>query len=107
MLNKSNNEEREQDISFSDDFASFDPEQVNESDSRLVKSYQNARVFNSKPGKMAVLGEDEIKLYSAWLEKAHTYFREATNKGNSLTFASEWMLDNFSTNFSGYTNKFL
>ncbi|MBW6473736.1 MAG: hypothetical protein K0B14_11460, partial [Anaerolineaceae bacterium] len=95
MLNKSNNEKREQDISFSDDFASFDPEQMNELDSRLVKSYQNARVFTSKPGKMAVLGEEEIKLYSAWLDKAHTYFREATNKGNSLTFASEWMLDNY------------
>jgi cyclic beta-1,2-glucan synthetase len=95
MLNKSNNEEREQNDSFSEDSTSFVTEQLNESDSKLVKSYQNARVFTSKPGRKAVLGEDEIKLYSAWLEKAHTYFRETTNKGNSLTFASEWMLDNY------------
>ncbi|MBE0687163.1 MAG: hypothetical protein IH585_14325 [Anaerolineaceae bacterium] len=95
MLNKSNNEKREQDSSFSEDSTLFKTEQLNELATTLVKNYQNARVFPSKSGKMAVLGEDEIKLYSAWLEKAHTYFREATNKGNSLTFASEWMLDNY------------
>ena len=37
MLNKSNNEEREQDNSFSDDFASFDPEQLNKLDSHLLE----------------------------------------------------------------------
>ena len=95
MLNKTNNEEREQDISFSEDSTSSVTKQLNELDSKLIKSYQNACVVASKSGKMAVLGEDDIKLYSAWLEKAHTYFREATNKGNSLTFASEWMLDNY------------
>lgn len=95
MLNKSNDREREEDVSFSDDSTTLITEQLNELDSTLVKIYQNARVLTSKSGKRAVLGEDEIKQYSAWLEKAHTYFREATDKGNSLTFASEWMLDNY------------
>ncbi len=95
MLKKSNDEEREQNFSFSEDSTSLISEQLNELDSTLVKNYQNARVFTSKSGKRAVIGENEIKLYSAWLEEAHTYFREATNKGNSLTFASEWMLDNY------------
>ncbi len=95
MLNTSNNEGREQDVSFSEDSTSFKTEQLNELVSTQVKIYKNARIVTSKSGKMAVMGKDEIKLYSAWLEKAHTYFREATNKGNSLTFASEWMLDNY------------
>jgi len=94
MLNKSNDREREEDISFSDDSTTLITEQLNELDSTLVKIYQNARVLTSKSGKRAVLGEDEIKQYSAWLEKAHTYFREATDKGNSLTFASELIVDN-------------
>ena len=95
MLNKSNNEEREKDSSLSDDSTSFISEHVNEPQSTLVKNYQNARVIASNSGKRAILGEDELMAYSAWLEEAHTYFREATNKGNSLTFASEWMLDNY------------
>ena len=34
-------------------------------------------------------------MYEDWLEKAHTYFREASNRDLTLTLASEWVLDNY------------
>ena len=34
-------------------------------------------------------------MYEDWLEKAHAYFQEASNKDLTLTLASEWVLDNY------------
>ena len=34
-------------------------------------------------------------MYEDWLAKAHTYFREASNRDLTLTLASEWVLDNY------------
>ena len=34
-------------------------------------------------------------LYESWLGEAHSYFRDASNHDLTLTFASEWVLDNY------------
>ena len=34
-------------------------------------------------------------MYESWLEEAHSYFRGITSQKESLTYASEWVLDNY------------
>ena len=38
---------------------------------------------------------DNLALYESWLEEAHSYFRGITSQKESLTYASEWVLDNY------------
>ena len=37
----------------------------------------------------------DLELYESWLAEAHSYFRDASNGDLTLTFASEWVLDNY------------
>lgn len=38
---------------------------------------------------------NDLSAYKAWLSEAHTYFRDASRKDLTLTYASEWVLDNY------------
>lgn len=59
-------------------------------------------VVHSKPGKVPramlpgrnLTGSD-LDLYESWLDDAHQYFRQASQQEVSLTYASEWVLDNY------------
>ena len=66
----------------------------------MVRNYQDAS--RGKPGRalIAVLpGRDlpgrNLELYESWLAEAHRYFREASHREVSLSYASEWVLDNY------------
>ena len=66
----------------------------------LVDNYQIARRDISPIELKAMLqGRDlagrDLELYKSWLAEAHSYFRDASNCDLSLTFTSEWVLDNY------------
>ncbi len=66
----------------------------------LVKNYQKAsrrksvRVLKAALPGRDLLGRD-LELYASWLAEAHGYFREASHHTVSLSYASEWVLDNY------------
>ncbi|NTV36501.1 MAG: hypothetical protein HGA53_06060, partial [Anaerolineaceae bacterium] len=75
-------------------------EQIQELVTALVSNYQQAN--RAKPGKRlstVLPGRDlpgkDLSMYEAWLAEAHRYFREASKHEVSLTYASEWVLDNY------------
>ena len=70
-------------------------EQMQELVNFLVSNYQEISPVRKPSGSKNILGGGELKLYADWLEKAHTYFREATNQELTLTLAAEWVLDNY------------
>ncbi|RPJ52022.1 MAG: cellobiose phosphorylase, partial [Chloroflexi bacterium] len=39
--------------------------------------------------------QDNLKAYTDWLAEAHRYFNEASRQELNLTYASEWILDNY------------
>ncbi len=47
----------------------------------------------AKPGR-ALPGRD-LELYKSWLAEAHRYFNETSLQNGVLSFASEWVLDNY------------
>ena len=66
----------------------------------LIDHYQNAsrdipirELITILQGR-ELAGRD-LKLYESWLAEAHTHFRDASNSELSLSFASEWVLDNY------------
>ncbi len=66
----------------------------------LVDNCQVARRKTPTPELNAMLqGRDlagrDLELYESWLAEAHSYFRDASNRNLTLTFASEWVLDNY------------
>ena len=66
----------------------------------LVDNYQIARREIPIRELMAMLqGRDlagrDLELYESWLTEAHSYFRDASNRDLTLTYASEWVLDNY------------
>ena len=74
--------------------------QIRELVNTLVSSYQQVGV--EKPGRRSksVLPErdlagHDLELYESWLAEAHLYFREASQQKVPLTYASEWVLDNY------------
>ncbi len=66
----------------------------------LVANYREARTIKTKhglnltPAKYSLPGRD-LALYESWLDKAHSYFSEASKHEVTLTYASEWVLDNY------------
>ena len=62
----------------------------------LVDRYQetNQDVTKLIPAGRDLAGRD-LTLFDAWLSEAHRYFRNAAQKDISLTYASEWILDNY------------
>lgn len=89
------NKIREADFPISGDSFSSKTEQMQELANFLVSNYQEISRFAREAGKRTVLGGQELKVYEDWLEKAHAYFQEASNKDLTLTLASEWVLDNY------------
>ncbi len=89
------NKIREQDFPISGNSFSSKTEQIQALANFLVRNYQEISQFPMEPGKRTVIGGGELKVYEDWLEKAHAYFREASNKDLTLTLASEWVLDNY------------
>jgi hypothetical protein len=89
------NKIREQDYPISGDSFSSKAEQIQELVNFLVSNYQEISRFSTRPGKRAIIGGGELKVYEDWLEKAHAYFQEASNRDLTLTLASEWVLDNY------------
>ncbi len=66
----------------------------------LVENYQAARrVIPQRDLQAMVQGRDpagrDLQLFGAWLDAAHAHFRDASNSELSLSFASEWVLDNY------------
>jgi hypothetical protein len=66
----------------------------------LVRDFQ--KVDHKKSGYDSLIGrpvhdipQSDLKLYEAWLDEAYSYFRKASHQKLSLTYASEWMLDNY------------
>ena len=75
-------------------------EQIQDLVNTLVSSYQlvdsETRGKKSKPvGLERDLAGHDLELYESWLAEAHRYFREASQQKLPLTYASEWILDNY------------
>ncbi len=66
----------------------------------LAESFQSAsREISKRELAMILQGRDlagrDLDAYESWLSEAHSYFREASNHDLTLTYASEWILDNY------------
>ncbi|MRR31233.1 hypothetical protein EG834_13125, partial [bacterium] len=66
----------------------------------LAKNYQQvSREKPSRVSKLFALERDlpgnNLTLYESWLTEAHRYFQEASQQKAPLTYASEWVLDNY------------
>jgi cyclic beta-1,2-glucan synthetase len=75
-------------------------DQIQELVNALASNYREASLGKPARGlKTALPGRDlpgrDLRLYEAWLAEAHRYFREASSQNLSLTYASEWVLDNY------------
>jgi cyclic beta-1,2-glucan synthetase len=75
-------------------------EQIQELVKILVDNYKD--VNQGGPGKRlrtVLAGYDlpgqNLALYETWLAEAHSYFRDAAHQKASLSYASEWVLDNY------------
>jgi cyclic beta-1,2-glucan synthetase len=100
MLEDRTNQAEEQDFVSSANSPASKTEQIQELVNALASNYQE--VSRSKPGralKAALPGRDlpgrDLELYGTWLAEAHRYFRDASHQNVSLTYASEWVLDNY------------
>ncbi|HSB65166.1 MAG TPA: hypothetical protein VLD65_01230, partial [Anaerolineales bacterium] len=89
------NKNRGQDFPIPENSYSSKTEQIEELVNFLVSNYREIDRVLPLPDKKAVLGGSDLKVYEDWLEKVHTYFREALNRELSLTLAAEWVLDNY------------
>jgi cyclic beta-1,2-glucan synthetase len=67
---------------------------------RLSTSYnevsrdKTGRIIRTARSRQNILGHN-LALYESWLDEAHRYFRGITNQKEALTYASEWVLDNY------------
>ncbi len=95
MPDDQNNEIQEQDIPVSGNSFSSKTEQMQELVNFLVSNYRETNRFPSEPSKKTVIGGRDLKVYEDWLEKVHTYFREASTRDLTLSLAAEWVLDNY------------
>ena len=85
---------REAEFPVSGDSSSSKAEQIEELVNFLVNNYQEIIPPDTEPATKPIGGRD-IKLYSEWLEDAHSFFQEEIDREVSLTLASEWVLDNY------------
>jgi cyclic beta-1,2-glucan synthetase len=95
MPDDQDNKNREQDFPVSENSYSSKTEQIEELVNFLVSNYQEISPVPMHTGKQTVIGGRDLKVYEDWLEKVHTYFREALNRELTLTLAAEWVLDNY------------
>ena len=91
---------REQDDDSSANSFGSKTEQILELVASLANDYQ--QVGQEKPGRVTRFfapGRDlpgkNLALYESWLTKAHRYFQEGSQQKAPLTYASEWVLDNY------------
>lgn len=89
------NKIREPDFPISINSYSSKTEQMQELADFLVSNYREISQIPMEHRTRTVIGGRELKVYEDWLEKAHVYFQEASNKDLTLTLASEWVLDNY------------
>jgi len=89
------NQAREQDFFSSADSPTSKSEQIQELVNALAIACQEAN--RGRPGRVSkvVLPRRDLELYESWLAEAHRYFREASHQDVGLTYASEWVLDNY------------
>ncbi|HEX9091591.1 MAG TPA: hypothetical protein VF831_08880, partial [Anaerolineales bacterium] len=85
----------EQEFPVSGNLYSSKTEQIEELASFLVSNYQEISQVPTQLSKKAVIGGHNLEIYADWLEKVHTYFREAVDRDLALTLAAEWVLDNY------------
>ena len=100
MLDDRTNQAQEQDSVSSADAPASKTEQIQKLVDALASNYQEANRGKPARGlKGALPGRDllgrDLALYESWLAEAHRIFREASQKKLSLTYASEWVLDNY------------
>ena len=86
---------REPDFPGSGNSFSSKSEQMQDLVNFLVSNYQEISRVPMELDKKIVIGGHDLKVYKDWLEKVHTYFREALNRDLTLTLAAEWVLDNY------------
>ncbi len=75
-------------------------EQILEFVNALTSNYQETGPVKPDRGRKAALsGHDlpghDLALYESWLAEAHQHFRKASHEKVSLSYASEWILDNY------------
>ena len=95
MVDDPENQNRDQDLSLSEDLLSSKTEQIQELAQALINDYKEVAPLSARPGNGVVLGGRDLKLYDDWLAKAHAYFLDASNRDLTLSLASEWVLDNY------------
>ncbi len=95
MPDDQDNKNREQDFPISENSYSSKTEQIEHLVNFLVSHYQEISRVPTHTGKKTVIGARDLKVYEDWLEKVHTYFREALNQQLTLSLAAEWVLDNY------------
>ena len=61
----------------------------------LIQSLSNQSELSPSESFHGELPEKALKQAEAWLEEAYRYFRKTSQESNSLTYASEWVLDNY------------
>ena len=90
----------EQNLVLSTDSSTTKTDQIDGLVNALVNNFREAS--RRKPGgglNAALPGRDlprhDLTLYESWLSEAHRYFREASQQEVSLSYASEWVLDNY------------
>ncbi len=100
MLEDGTNLAGEQDLVSSANSPVSKTEQIQGLVNALVSNYREAD--RGKPDRVlkpALPGRDlpgcDLELYETWLAEAHRYFSEASQQKVSLTYASEWVLDNY------------
>lgn len=100
MLEDDKNQARETGLVSPASFSPSKTEQIQELVNELASNYSNAsrrelgRGLITASPKRDLPGTD-LELYESWLADAHNYFREASHQVVSLTYASEWVLDNY------------
>jgi cyclic beta-1,2-glucan synthetase len=90
-----NNEIRDGSLPVSENLRTSKIEQLQELVNFLVSNYQEINRNPKELSKQTVIGGHNLKVYEDWLEKVHTYFREASSRDLTLSLAAEWVLDNY------------
>jgi len=100
MLGEHTNQAQEQNLVSSANFPASKTEQLQELVNAMSSNYREASP--GKPGRVlqaALPGRDlvgrDLVLYESWLAEAHRYFRETSHQNETLSYASEWVLDNY------------
>ena len=97
---RNNNQVLDQDFVSSANSPASQTEKIHELVKVLTNNFQE--VSRGKPGRVlkTTLPERDLPgrnldLYESWLAGAHRTFRDASHQQMSLTYASEWVLDNY------------